>query len=82
MNRDWVLFHLQQAEEELRQTIAELQSTEDYGSGEFSVAMTHAYHHLNMAWNSRNATAGAVQECAEEDLVRWRQFPADIYLGR
>jgi hypothetical protein len=81
MNRDWVLFNLREAEAELRRTIAELESTPDYGVGEFSVAMAHAYHHLNTAWNSQNASAAAVQECAKDDFDRWRQFPTDIYLG-
>ncbi len=82
MNRDWVLFNLREAEKELRQTIAAMESTPDYGTGEFSVAMTHAYHHLNTAWNSRDATPSAVDECGETDFFRWRQFPVDIYLGR
>ena len=81
MNRDWVLFNLREAEEELRRTITKLESTPDYGGGEFSIAMAHAYHHLNTAWNSQNATPAAVRECEQRDFDRWRQFPSDIYLG-
>ena len=81
MNRDWVLFHLHEAEDELRRTISQLRSNPDYDRGEFIVAMKHAYHHLNTAWNAQDAPTAAVQECAEEDSFRWRQFPTDIYLG-
>jgi len=47
MNRDWVLFNLREAEEEIRRTIADIETTPDYDYGEFVVAMSHAYHHLN-----------------------------------
>jgi hypothetical protein len=81
MNSEWVLFHLREAEEELRRTIARLESTPDYDRGEFGVAMAHVYHHLNTAWNSQNETESAAHECAKDDFFRWRQFPTDIYLG-
>jgi len=34
MNRDWVLSHLREAHDELRRTIAEIESKADYGQGE------------------------------------------------
>jgi hypothetical protein len=81
MNREWVLHNLREAEQELRQTIAEIESTADYGYGEFVVAMSHAYHHLNTAWNSRDEAEAVVRECSAENFERWRQFPNDIYMG-
>lgn len=81
MNRDWVLLNLREAEHELRETISQIESTAGYDTGEFSVAVQHVYHHLNTAWNARNASQVAVQQCAEEDFYRWRQFPVDVYLG-
>jgi len=81
MNRDWVLFNLREAIEELTRTISEIEATPDYGYGEFSVAMQHLYHHLNTAWNARDATPDQVATCTETDFQMWRQFPVDIYLG-
>ena len=81
MNREWVLFHLREVEAELRRTIAEIEATPDYGYGEFSVAIAHAYHHLNTAWNSKDENDAKVEASAEADFQRWRQFPTDIYLG-
>jgi hypothetical protein len=81
MNREWVLFHLREAQEELRRTIAEIESTSDYGPGEFSVAVAHAYHHLNTAWNARDEDPAVVEAGSETDFFAWRQFPSDIYLG-
>lgn len=81
MNRDWVLFHLREAEEELKKTIAEIEATADYGSGEFLVAVTHVYHHVNTAWNSKTESHARVEACEEADFFQWRQFPTDVYLG-
>ena len=63
INSDWVLFHLREAEEELKKTIAGSESTPDYGYGEFIVAVTHVYHHLDTAWNSKtkNQATGSVR---------------------
>lgn len=81
MNRDHVLWHLREAEDELRRTIADIESTPDYGYGEFVVAITHAYHHLNTAWNAKDESPARVAACVETDFRQWRQFPSDIDLG-
>jgi len=80
MNRDWVLSNLREAENELRRTIAEIESTPDYGTGDLIVAMTHAYHHLNTAWNSRDKSPAAVASQSDTDFANWRQFPSDLPL--
>ena len=82
MNNNAVLFHLREAKEELDRTIAEVEAAPDYDIGEFRVAMSHLYHHLNTAWNGRNATAEAHRECAKPDFDSWRKFPenADLLL--
>jgi hypothetical protein len=82
MNRDWVLFNLREAQEELRRMIAEIEETPDYDLGEFVVAMGHAYHHLNIAWNSRDEPQRTVEACSEADFQRWRQFPANLDVRR
>lgn len=78
MNRDWVLFHLQEALEELQHTIAEIRATPDAGYGELSVAMQHLYHHLNTAWNSWDATPAEVEPASEEAFARWSRFPTNL----
>lgn len=81
MNRDWVLFNLREAQEEIRRTIAEIERHPDYDFGEFIVAMAHAYHHLNTAWNARDEAQSAVEPCSRADFQRWRQFPVDLDMG-
>ena len=78
MNREWVLFHLAEAHEELERTIAELRTEREYDYSEYSVAMHHLYHHLNTAWNSRDASAAAVDHATDADFNRWSRFPSDL----
>ena len=78
MNKDFILFHLSEAEEQLRQTIEALRRDPEYGFGSYSVDMQHLYLHLNTAWNGRDATDQQFTECRQEDFDAWRQFPQDL----
>jgi len=78
MNREFVLFNLREAAEEIARTISEIEATPDYGFGEFSVAVQHLYHHVNTAWNAQNASPERAHACSQEDFDAWRQFPRDI----
>ena len=75
MNRDAILFHLRDAKEELDRTIPEIAKDDSYDVGEFRVAMGHLYHHLNTAWNGRDASRERHSECAQSDFDTWRKFP-------
>lgn len=77
MNRRVVLFHLREAVEELERTIGELSQDRRYGEGAFEVAMGHAYHHLNTAWNGRNQTEKQFRYCTDQDFNRFRRFPRE-----
>jgi hypothetical protein len=82
MNKDYVLYNLDEAQKALGEIIADMRSNRDYNYGEYIVDITHVYHHLNTAWNARDADKAATDKCSEEDFIRWRQFPTeDIYLG-
>jgi hypothetical protein len=77
MNKDYVLYNLKEAEEALGSMIADIQSNRAFDDPEFNVELTHVYHHLNTAWNARNATKAATDECSEENFAKWRQFPTE-----
>jgi hypothetical protein len=78
MNREWILSNLKEAHEELQGVIEGFEKRSDYDIGEYYVAMMHLYHHLNMAWNSKDASEKEVSTCSEENFSKWRQFPSDI----
>ena len=77
MNKDAVLFHLNEALEELHRTIRDLETDEDYGREKFTVGMGHLYHHLNTAWNGQDASGDRHRECCNADFSQWRKFPKD-----
>lgn len=81
MNKEYILYHLKEAHEELTRTIREIEHSPDYDFGEYVVMMTHLYHHINTAWNARDASHKQADTCSEEDFERWRQFPNDIDLS-
>ena len=78
MTRDYVLWHLREAAEALTNTIAEMEADPEYSREALGVEMAHLYHHLNTAWNARDAATARVDACSAEDFREWRQFPADI----
>lgn len=57
------------------ETIEELLLDPEYTEGKFRSAMEHAYHHVNFAWNIRNASDVAVRECSPKNFNRWSKYP-------
>ena len=80
MNRDYVLYNLKEAAEELERTVAEMAQDPEFDEGELRVAVEHAYHHINTAWNARNVSESRAKACSEKDFAEWRRFPEDIDL--
>lgn len=82
MNNEYIIFNLRAALEKLEQTVKGLQEDPEYGEKKFTAAMKFVYRHINTAWNAKNCTEQAAQQCTMEDAERWRQFPEDIDLSR
>jgi len=78
MNREWILFHLKEAHEELRSAIEEFEKRSDCDDGEYLVTMMHLYHHLNTAWNAKDVSIEDARISSDENFSKWRQFPSDI----
>jgi hypothetical protein len=78
MNKDWVLFHLKESKDAIEGIIAEIESDPEYEYGNYVVGMGHLYHHVNTAWNARNATKEQVNTGAPTDFKKWSQFPSDL----
>jgi hypothetical protein len=78
MNRRWVRWHLTEALEALEKTIQELDDDPEFDDAVYWVDMQHLYHHLNTAWNARNATEAEVEPGTDADFNRWSKFPNDL----
>jgi hypothetical protein len=75
MNLEYILYNLKEAKAELDKMIKKIEKDENYDSGEFVVAISHLYHHVNTAWNSRNASMNEVKECSDKNFKKWHKFP-------
>ena len=80
MNREFVLFHLREAAEQLARTVHELESDPEYGSGELLLAAQHAYHHLNSAWNGQELHELKANNLTDATWNRLGEFPSDFPL--
>jgi len=78
MNKDYILFNLREALEQLNDTIISLENNDGYGIEEYEVDIKHLYHHINTAWNAKKATEKQGTECSERNFLKWRNFPQDV----
>ncbi len=78
MNKEHLLFHLNEAREELEQTIRACESDTDYSEAELFVAMQHLYHHINTAWNARGLNRDRIAQATDQDFNNWGAFPTDL----
>tara|TARA_B100000768_G_scaffold179125_1_gene196169 strand:- start:1367 stop:1630 length:264 start_codon:yes stop_codon:yes gene_type:complete len=81
MNSDYTLFHLEEAMQEIQNTIQEIQNGTASNEPHLHVNFEHLYHHINTAWNSRSATPQEANDCSEKNFEKWRQFPQDLDLS-
>jgi hypothetical protein len=79
LNRQWVSFHLGEAIQELQKVTTALESRA-MTREEFEIALEHAYHHINTAWNSRSITNEEAKNHSDTDYIRWRHFPTELNL--
>jgi len=72
----WNIIEAREQLEEIEQKIANGEISE----GRFEVMVTHAFHHLNFAWNARRASMKRYSKMSEEDFNAWGGIPSDIEL--
>ena len=74
-NKDLIIASLEEAVEQLQETIEELRTDQDYEECELRIDLEHAYHHLNFGWHIRNVSEKEAGECSQENFVKWSKFP-------
>jgi hypothetical protein len=80
MNRDWLLFHLKEARDELSRTVDEIERDPEFDEGQLRIALAHLYHHANTAWNSPSATKDEVEKQSDAEWDKWGAFPENFDL--
>ena len=81
MDKEWILFQLEEGLEQLQQTIEKINSDKEFCEVDFKIDMEHLYHHINTAWNSRLSSSSETKEQSDLDFKTLRQFPIDIDLS-
>jgi hypothetical protein len=75
-NKEVILSNIVEAREELEKIEKELLE-KSYDEAEFKIALGHAYHHLNYAWNVRKASEKELVEHSDVDFKKWSKYPAN-----
>jgi hypothetical protein len=78
LNRKIILYNIQDAREELQRIEAMLSAKSPPGEGTFQVAMQHAFHHLNFAWNIRHWPSERYANLSDRDFKTAGEFPTDL----
>lgn len=79
-NRDLIIINLEEAIEQLQDTVSSLSNHQEYDEGQFRLDLAHAYHHVNFAWHIRAVSQSEVAECSQDNYVKWSKFPVDDIL--
>jgi len=45
---------------------------------ELQVGLSHAYHHLNFAWNIRRVSTSEYARLTQEQFEEWGKYPVEI----
>ena len=74
-NRDLIISNLEEAIEQLQETVAELGNDPGYDEEQLRIDLEHAYHHLNYGWHIRKVSESEAAECSQENYVKWSKYP-------
>jgi hypothetical protein len=78
LNRTYVLYNLEEAQEEIGLILRDLKRDPAYTEAQLERALRHVVHHVNIAWNARHARAEALHEATDDELTTWSQYPTDL----
>ena len=78
LNRDIILHNIAEAREELQNIEKMLNSDQRLDPITFQVAMQHAFHHLNFAWNIRHWPTRRYANLSHADFEQAGSFPDDL----
>ncbi|HEY2865486.1 MAG TPA: hypothetical protein VGJ02_00215 [Pyrinomonadaceae bacterium] len=79
LNWEIVKWNIAEAREQLEEIERQI-ATGEISEGSFGVMITHAFHHLNFAWNIRRVSTKRYSNLTTEDFNFGGDFPADIEL--
>jgi hypothetical protein len=76
-NRRNISFNLGEAAEELL-SLLEKAKNETLEEEQLQVGLLHAYHHLNLAWNTRRISTSQHAKEVQTRFAEWGKYPQEI----
>lgn len=73
-----VLYNLEEAHEEIGLILRDYKRDSSYSEERFYRAMQHVMHHVNIAWNARDASATASEDPTDDQMRMWSEYPRDL----
>jgi hypothetical protein len=75
LNWKIIMSNIQEAREELGQLETLISSRRKPVEVELDLALRHAYHHLNTAWNVRHIETERYRKQSKSEFTKWSKFP-------
>ena len=76
MNWGIVLSNVNEAKKQLEDLAKEIKKNGNLSESEFSIALKHACHHINFAWNCRYASDNEYANMTDKDFRKWSKSPS------
>src|SRR4051812_39080551 len=78
MNWRVVRSNLEEAREQLESLEARAASSAKPSEAEMAIALEHAYHHLNFAWNARHVPDSMFRRLTNAQFNQWSRHPREL----
>jgi hypothetical protein len=75
MNWRCIKSDLREARDQITDIITKIENGDEPTEADYLIELQHAFHHLNIAWNARQATLEKYVDMSTRDFNRWRKFP-------
>lgn len=77
MNWKIIAGDIKEAREQLEQMEKRIAGKDRPSEGELLVMLSHAYHHLNFAWNTRRISTKHYASLTDKEFNKWGKFPKE-----
>ncbi len=78
MNWKIIAGDIKEAREQLEEIEKQIGGKDRPSESELLVMLSHAYHHLNFAWNTRRTSTKQYANLTDKEFNKWGKFPKEM----
>ena len=78
LNWERIVSNLIEAIEQLEDLVEASKDDDPPSEAELQIALYHAYHHINFAWNVRHLSSARYALMTDEDFETWGRYPTEV----